>query len=391
MKVSQIIVLSLVAVLSLLGGGLYSHFYQAKAPQSEASEKKDFCILEEGIITDAFSLKLFKQVISENEGNVLTAPHAISDALYALSQLTGGISLEEMKSLQLRKPTSSPAVNSLHNVILAADISIPRKETGTGIMAIPFSENTPLALSIFNGLLAQTGPDMNARYAKTDNVSERTRLLAGAVAYCCGTWEIPFRKEDSRMAEFDSKSGAMPSFHQMRSRGNYRTARAGDGTWRAAAMLMQPHEKTPNPRVLIGIIPSGSARAFAESLTPDLLSHIRKSLAEATPEDTLVEFPRLELEVRPFDMRYILRKLGLTSIFDTEKADFSGLTNEKIHLNGMIHASALRLVETDTKSPASPELDYAKNHISFSRPFIWLIGDLTSDTPFEFMGLVEEM
>lgn len=105
----------------------------------------------------------------------------------------------------------------------------------------------------------------------------------------------------------------------------------------------------------------------------------------------LVELPRMELQVLPYDMRDSLRRLGLKALFDSEKADFSPISPEKIHLGAFIHACRLSLIESGDAPKADDSLDYAPEYISFSRPYIWLIADLATDTPIEFIGLVEEM
>lgn len=386
MKRAQNIVLPVVAGIGLLAGGLYSQLIQNKN-QENAEHAQTATTPEKGVTTDAFSLRLFQQMLQEQKGNVLAAPRVISETLRELSQLAGGVSKAELDALKLASNAvyANPAV--VFDYLIALDINTKRNNDDRSILSLPFSENTPLALSIFNGTLAQSAPSRDAQFATSDMVNNRTKLLAGAIAYGRCNWEIPFLKADSRLTEFDSQSGAMPHHPQMRSRGNYRTAKAEDGAWKAVALPIKS-----SCQVLIGILPSVPARQFAAALTPEQLSGIRQALAEAQPTDTLVEFPRLELEVRPYDMRYTLRRLGLSSLFDTEKADFSGASSEHTHLGAVVHASGVWLVESpDKAAQATPDLDYAANVMSFSRPFIWFIADASSDTPFDFIGLVEEL
>ena len=145
------------------------------------------------------------------------------------------------------------------------------------------------------------------------------------------------------------------------------------------------------PLVYIGILPSGSAREFATTLNSEKLTEIRRILATAAPQDTLVELPRLELRVPPYNMRDSLRRLGLKALFDSETADFRELTPEKVHLGALVQSLEVMLTESKSKATPNTELDYAAKCISFSRPYIWLIADLETPTPIEFMGLVEEM
>jgi serine protease inhibitor len=105
----------------------------------------------------------------------------------------------------------------------------------------------------------------------------------------------------------------------------------------------------------------------------------------------LVEIPRLELQILPFDMRDTLRRIGLKSLFNAETADFSKLTEEKIHLSAVAHACTIKLVESTVQPQADASLENAPERFTLSRPHIWIIADLETDTPIEFMCLVEEM
>ncbi len=384
---AQTFLLPALVALGLLAGGLTGYF---KRTVKETNEPADMLSQQEKHQTDAFSLKLFQQVLQEQKGNIMVTPHTVSEALLALQGIAAGKTQEELAALQLTQAKALREPEPFRNVLLTVDINVPRTEGEHAVLPLRYSENLPQALSFFNSVLVQGSPDSNARFASSDMVSSRTRLLLGASIYCNLSNHLPFHAEHSRMDDFDSSTGAMPRYHQMRSRGLYRTAGAEDGSWQAVALPL--HQQSKTPLTLICIRPAGSARKFAESLTPELLSRIRENLASATPEDTLVELPRIDLQVRPYDMRYTLRRLGLTSLFDSSTADFSRLTPDKIHLNALVHASGITIAENKQKAntPAS-ELEQAKKRISFSRPFIWIVADLSTDTPLEYIGLVEEI
>lgn len=387
MKKVQTFLLPALVVLGLLAGGLTGYFKQT---DKETKEPAKVPTMQEKLQTDEFSLRLFQQVLQEQKGNIMVAPHTVSEALLALQSIAAGKTQEELETLQLTQAKVKREPEPFRNIILTVDINVPRTKGEHAVLPLHYSENLPDALSFFNRILAQGAPDSNAQFATSDMVSTRTKLLLGGAIYCNLSNYLPFHAEHSRMDDFDSATGAMPRYLQMRSRGLYNTAKAEDVSWQAVAFPLYQQSKTP--LVLICIRPEGSARQFAESLTPELLTRIREALATATPEDTLVELPRLELQVRPYDMRYTLRRLGLTSLFDSSTADFSRLTHDKIHLNAMVHASGITIAENKQKT-ATPvsELEQAKNIISFSRPFIWIVADLSTNTPLEYIGLVEEM
>lgn len=379
---------AVVATLSLVAGGAASYYRQHQQPEASVETEAKPVVLS----TDAFSLRLFHHALSSKaSGNILVAPRTLGRALIALQDIAGGKTLEELQALQLS--TESHLRNSEPDsaALLGKDFSLPKGEKAAQVMTLPFSENVPMALGLFNGMLAPVMGNPDAQLADSNMVTSRTRLLAGCVARFQADWNIPFHSADTRTADFDSASGGMPHFSQMRSRGLYQVAEAADGSWKAVALPMKGTNISRIPLVYIGILPGGSAREFATALTPEKLTEIRRALSTAEPQDTLVELPRLELQVPPYDSRDNLRRLGLKALFDSETADFSGLTPEKIHLGAMVQSLEVLLTESKTQSAPNPELDYAAKCISFNRPFIWLIADLETPTPIEFMGLVEEM
>lgn len=379
---------ALVATLGLAAGGLAS-YYRQHQPGTDTTETVD---RKAELNTDAFSLRLFQHTLAgSGSGNILVAPHTLTRALLALQELAGGRTLQELQELHLGTESHPRSFELESAALLSMDHNLPRGEKAGQVMALPFSENVPMALGLFNGMLAPATGKADAQLADSNMVNNRTRLLAGCAAHFKAEWEIPFHQANTRTADFDSASGGMPHFRQMRSRGLYHCATAADGSWKAVALPIKARETGRISLQFIAILPSGQAREFATALTTDQLTEIRRSLAGASAQDTLVELPRQELLVPPFDMRNSLRRLGLKALFDSETADFSPLTPEKIHLAALVQALEVSLTESPDKSEPSTALDDAPHRLSFDRPFIWLIADLETATPIEFMGLVQEM
>lgn len=381
------IILGGLVTLGILSGALGQRYLHTPAQQVEQAASAPAAALS----TDAFSLHFFQHALKEKEsGNILVAPHCITNVLLSLQEIAAGKTHEELQALRLKESLTPRATEPQNATLLAFDINLPRSMGRFPVMPLPFSENVPMALSLFNGNLGAAMGQNDFQLADSKMVTERTKLLAGTSSCFSAEWEHPFNSANSRTFDFDSASGRMPHFHQMRTRGQFRFAKADDGGWKAVAIPFKSHS-AGEPLVLIGILPSGSARDFATSLTPESLTGIRQALASAKPRDMLVELPRLELQIYPYDMRDSLRRLGLKALFDAESADFSPLSPEKIHLGAFIHSCSLSMVESRVSPKADDSLDYAEEYISFSRPYIWLISDLATDTPIEYFGLIEEM
>lgn len=383
----QIFLWCILAALGLLGGGL-GKMYLKPQQQEPAAEQEQKTELTE----DTFSIRFFQHALAEKtRGNILVAPHMVSDMLLTVQEHAAGKTKEELQALQLRPTEHIRATEPTCAMLLAMDFNLPRNEGSRGVMPLPFSENVPMALSLFNGSLANATGNSNAQLASSQMITNRTKLLLGGTLHLHKDWELPFNTGNARTAGFDNASGSMPTIHQMRNRGLYRIATAEDGNWKAIAIPFKNDRTIGSSLFYIGILPSGSARDFAALLTPELLTTIRQALGESTPQDTLVELPRQELQILPYDMRDTLRRMGMKALFDPEIADFSPITSEKIQLSAALFSASVYLGESGAAPQADSSLEYASQVISFTRPYIWLIADLETNTPIEFFGLVEEL
>lgn len=372
----------------MLGAGLGGYFLQ-KNHSIEIPHVKETQEQAE-VRTDEFSLFLFRHIIAEKQrGNVLVAPHMLTKALLALQDIAAGQTLKELQSLKLATGPWNRPSEPESAALLAMDYNLEKGEKSVGVMPLPFSDNVPMALSLFNGMLAPITGKADAQIADSTMVSNRTRLLAACASHY--TPELLFFSGNSRVSDFDNASGGMPHFQQMRSRGLYVTVTSDDGSWRAVAIPTIPGHSDKNSFVCIAILPSGTARDFAANLSAELLTSIRKKLATTPPQDTLIEFPRLELQVLPHDMRDSLRRMGLKALFDSETADFTPLTPDKVQLGAFIQSFSVSLKDSTSNGRINNSLEDAANVITFNRPFIWLICDLHTDAPIEFIGLIEEM
>lgn len=376
------------AILGILGGAFGKRYLQPPQTTEEVQETTSPSTLA----TDAFSIKYFQHCLSEKPaGNTLVAPHAVSDLLLSLQEIAAGQTLTELQALQLVAGSRTRATEPARASLLAVDLDVPRLDSHAGVMPLPFAENMPMALSLYNGMLSSAIGSASGQLANSNMVTSRTKLMAGCAVAMQPDWELPFNTANSLTADFDSASGGMPHFRQMRNRGLYRVISAEDDSWKALAIPLRKEAVSGAPLFYIAILPNSSARDFAMQLTPEKITDIRKKLADATPRDMLAEIPRMELQILPFDMRDTLRRIGLKSLFNAETADFSKLTEEKIHLSAVAHACTIKLVESTVQPIADASLENAPERFTLSRPHIWIIADMETDTPIEFMCLVEEM
>lgn len=363
-----------------------------KAPQQETASEGTLSAVPDAPKTDSFTLKLFQMELADSrKANTTVAPYAMAELLHTLAPLLGGESQEEWKRIGLPDMGEPPLRAPALTVLRALDKRVATLPGAPSCLPLPMAEDLPLALSLFNRTLAEDLGYPNAIVASTTMVPAHTKLLLGATTHLKAEWTIPFNAGHTQTADFYNANGAMPHHQQMHNRGQFQTAEAADGSWKAVKIpLNNGGDKDSATLSLTLIMPHTNARELATSLTPEFLNLVRKELANSRPKDCEIKMPRISFTPPSADVRQLFRQLGLKSIYDTETADFSPLTPDKITMGAAVFAFSLELTEND-KTPHVPQPEGAETGIVFDHPFIWFISEEESNYPFYFMGMVENL
>lgn len=357
-------------------------------PQPEIS------VPENGIAGDAFSLKLFQTAIAQNgeKGSVVVAPLGTTEWLLDLANNFCGDAVR--KKIEQLKLYSSD-VNIHHCVemgaMLAVDDSLHFSPNESFVVRVPFARNFPFASELFFSFPREMSHPANYN---NNLISPETRLMGAMATGMQATWLRPFYTADTKKEDFNNADGRMPQVDMMRCRNAFRIAQANDGSWQAAALFLaaDKEDKGKSPLALIVILPQGDTRSFAEQLTPEQLSAIRESLVKAPYADAKVTLPRMAIRPVATDISPRLQQIGVTAPFDIRQADFSPLFSDKIALNGVVEYLSLLFEESPEQHPKDSSIEQEGGmEFTVNRPFIWILGDLTTDTPPYAMGMVENL
>lgn len=382
------LIVSFVGVLS----GVGIHFLPNKEaiPIINTSTKATtITIPEEGIKTNAFGIKLL-QLAQEQEPtqSIIVAPEAVQAALHLLALQTKDKTREEIQAV-IGSETSDINYGYDTAILLAADNNLPFTEQGPDFMRLPFKSNFPHALSLFNMTLNQLCGSDNLITADARLMTPDTRLALGIVANIVPNLEQPFQAGNSISSIFANNDGSMPSVYMMRNRAYYRTATAEDGSWEAVAMMLrQPRGETSPPLAFIAILPTGKASDMVEHMTPEQLTSIRKALAEASPTDCCVHLPRMVWNTPMRDYKPILHQLGIRQVLSPTARDWR-IINKPIGLDTIPLRIRAEWTDDKTNRQADPTIKNAAKTMIFNKPFIWLLGDLTTEAPPRLMGVVQ--
>ncbi len=176
-------------------------------------------------------------------------------------------------------------------------------------------------------------------------ITRDTLLVLANAIYFKGLWEHRFKNEVTKEAPFtllDGKEVKVPTMRNSHSFGH--TQENG----------LQLLEMTYKGGVLamVALLPSKEKRLddFEQSMTLDKLAQWIGNLRTKTVE---VYLPRFKL-TSAFQLRTALARLGMTDVFSSDNADFSGMTGKKdLFIDEGFHKAFLEVNEERTEAAAA--------------------------------------
>lgn len=374
--------------------GLGAHYILDKETGILVDRPLSVVIPKDGIKTDTFGIRLLQATLEKApESSCLVCPHLVSEALLILRELANPPIRQDIEKLGIRDNrtghTSSPDIS----ITVAADYSLPFTEGQQQeyLMRLPFRSNLPVAMSLINGALGQNDIGTQRVVVGSDFLNRDTKFIACLYAAYTPKMQTPFLAGDSIVSEFENANGSLPKVCMMRLRADIRYAKDSNGAWEAVAILLKPdHRDNGEPTAFIAILPTQSAAKMAAELTSEQIGIIRKALAEAAPTDCCVELPQMKWSLPTRNLESTLRSLGLGKLFDITENNWS-FADRKLGLDSMPEKIAITLTHEQKTKEQRVSVENAAYRICFNRPFIWLIGDLTTNTPAYYIGLVQNL
>ena len=226
-------------------------------------------------------------------------------------------------------------------------VEVLRRYYGSDLVQVDFREAAAAAERI-NGWVAQQTRGMIKDLISAGMFTELTRLVLTNAVYFKGRWEQPFNEKRTEAMMFRTASGEEVEVQAMRQVGGFRYFKAPE-----AALLELDYAGSGLSMVVV--LPEDSAQApglgrFEEELTAERLSEWMGKLGHETVE---IYLPRFKMETK-YQLNGPLADMGMKTAFDSEAADFSGMTSrEDLFIEVVVHQACVKVDEEGTVAAAA--------------------------------------
>ncbi|XP_072461633.1 serpin B4-like isoform X1 [Notamacropus eugenii] len=198
-------------------------------------------------------------------------------------------------------------------------------------------------------------------------------VLANAI-YFKGKWAMKFKQENTQERNFRTNKDTSRPVQMMKQTGFFNIGYIEESQGK---ILELPY--TNNHLSMFVLLPSDniSLEKFEQDLTFEKLVELMNPENMARKEVNL-HFPRFRVE-ETYSLKPILEAMGMRDIFDTQNADFSGMTTQKgLAVSKIIHKSYVEVNEEGTEAAAATGVvvgynSSRKEEFNCDHPFLFLI------------------
>jgi serpin B len=379
-----------------------SGLVRSTAPDASASE---IDALVRG--NSAFAIDLYRQVISQADGNLFYSPYSVSLALaLAYAGARGDTEAEMAAVLHFGWPQ-----DRLHVTFNALDLILANRahdaattdgagfrldianaiwgekthafrptyldvlavNYGAGLRLLDFVGKPDASGKTINAWVANETEDRIQNLVPPGTIDPQTRLVLTNAIYFRGAWDSPFPQLATRPGTFRLPSGQGVTADFMS-----QTHRFGYASGPGYAAVELPYSGRSLGMVLL--VPDiGTLHEFESRLTAEGVSDILLSLNEVEVSLTMPKFSF----AADLGLTDRLRKLGMTTAF-SDVADFSGMDGMRdLFITDVLHKAWVAVNEEGTEAAAATGVIIGTTampsplvSLTADRPFLFLIRDV---------------
>jgi serpin B len=366
---------------------------------------------------NAFAFDLY-HAIAGGENNLLFSPYSLSQALammYARARAETAQEIADTLHFSLPQERLHPAFNALDLDLRSRASPPPESKPGNKGQEIGFELNIANAVwgqqgypyrSEYLGLLAQNygaglqlvdfqksaeeavkvinhwvSEATNNRIRNIlDSLDSDTRLVLANAVYFNAGWDMPFDEENTYSEPFHLLDGQTKNVDMMHQTESFPYSEGE--SWQAVEL---PYSNRDFGMAII-LPREGQFRQIEEQMTGQWVKDV---LQKIQVHEVILSMPKFRFETTAIQLRNTLSEMGMPGAFSS-KADFSGISDEPLDIDSLLHKAFIQVDEKKTEAAAvtvleeaptgpAPELPEAYE-MRIDRPFIFLIRDKRTNT-----------
>jgi serine protease inhibitor len=189
--------------------------------------------------------------------------------------------------------------------------------------------------------------------------------------YFKGAWTNPFDPNLTQKSTFKTESGKTNPVDMMYSN---TAADFGKGTDYSAIRL--PYGKQQISMYCVLPAEGLAIDNFISGLTVDKFNEIKRSLSARSFFD--VKLPKFKMAYGAKSLKTVLNRLGMNKAFNFGQADFSGISNEPLWVDDVLHKAVIDVNEEGTTAAATTIIimpTATMDRFLANRPFLFFIVD----------------
>ncbi|WP_167554585.1 serpin family protein [Legionella israelensis] len=253
-------------------------------------------------------------------------------------------------------------------------ISPQFKTNAKKLFKIHFSEvdfkTSNQALSAINKWVKKYSLGKNKLFL--DKIEADTALIAINLIYFKANWQSQFKKSDTTINDFYIASGQTVAARMMQQTHDYDYYN-DNGT----QIVILSYEKIPYEMLIIMPSPEEKLENWLNGFTQDKLNTLIKN---ASQTEISLKMPKFESQAQLFDVKSSLTSLGVSDLFDPNKADLSNLTQSRtnLYVSKLLQSSYIKVDESGSEAAvASAAVVLFGNPppllVNINRPFLFMI------------------
>lgn len=388
----------LLALLSAPFAGLQGAPAQAQPPHESVAKGNN-----------AFSVQLYRQ-LGAKEGNLFFSPYSISSALgmtYAGARGNTAKEMEEVLNFRSEQAQLHGAFKSLNKELTETAGKAGQKLkianalvlTG-GNVSNDFIDilKDSYGAEMFGGGLEVINSWVKKRTeGKIEKILEKLSpdsvcVILNAI-YFKGTWDVQFKKEQTRNAPFNVSKGKQVPVSLMHQKGDLKVME--ENGFQAVSI---PYKGKSMSMVILLPKAVDGLPALEEKLTDRGLNEWLAILDGKRPQKVYLYLPKFKLETG-YDLKSPFDRMGMKDAFREGVADFTGMGWKKglLWIGQIKHKAFVEVNEEGTEAAAATAVEMVTktaarpDHVIFraDHPFFFIIRDNRTGTIL-FMGRLTE-